>query len=102
MVNPFEILIQQNAEILQHLQDLKALGISIPVKKEGVEEEDQKFSIAEVANYLKKGKATIQRYKNDGALPYHQVGRTVFFKKSEVDAAMSSMVVKKKGAKAHG
>lgn len=98
MDNPFEILIQQNAEILQYLRELK--GIPTPSSSSSAQiSEDIKMSMDEVAKYLNKAKTTIQRYKNNGVFPYYQAGRTVFFKKSEVDAAMSSAAPKKKGAK---
>lgn len=59
-------------------------------------EEPQTFTISELANYLKVTKPTIHAYKKRGILPYFQTGRTVYFKKSEVDAALE--VGKKKGA----
>jgi excisionase family DNA binding protein len=96
MVNPFEIIIQQNAEIIQHLQELKSLGIILPERKNEATEQDQKFDYDGIANYLNKDKSTIHRYKKNGSLPYHQVGRTVYFLKSQVDAAMSSMSNKKR------
>ncbi len=60
-------------------------------------EPNQQFNIAELANYLKVTKATVHAYKNRGVFPYYQTGRTVYFKKCEVDLALGS--VKKKGGK---
>ena len=62
-------------------------------------ETSEQFTISELADYLKCTKATIHAYKKRGVFPYYQTGRTVFFKKSEVDAALSA---NKKGVKAHG
>jgi excisionase family DNA binding protein len=101
MDNPFEILIQQNAEILLYLRELKGSPITSPVITPELPE-DTNLTYDELANYLKKDKSTIHRYKKNGVFPYYQAGRTVFFKRSEVDAAMSSMSLNKKGAKAHG
>lgn len=101
MDNPFEILIQQNAEILQFLRDLKGTDAPFTVAHAQTSE-DVNMTMDEAAKYLNKAKTTIQRYKNNGVFPYYQAGRTVFFKKSEVDAAMSSTLQKKKGAQAHG
>lgn len=61
-----------------------------------IEVNDQ-FTIAELADYLKCTKNTIQVYKRRGIFPYYQTGRTVFFKKSEVDKALA-VGTKKKGA----
>jgi excisionase family DNA binding protein len=97
MDNPFEILIQQNAEILQYLRELKGSQLSTPIAA-AASLDDTKMSYENLAKYLDKNISTIHRYKNNGAIPYYKVGRTVFFKKSEVDAAMSSIVFKKKGA----
>ncbi len=61
-------------------------------------EESQQFTISELAAYLKCTKATIHAYKNRGIFKYYQTGRTVFFKRSEIDAALE--VSKNKGVKA--
>lgn len=61
-------------------------------------ETSERFKIQELADYLKVTKSTIHAYKKRGVFPYYQTGRTVYFKKSEVDAALE--VGKKKGAKA--
>ncbi len=58
-------------------------------------EVSQQFTISELAIYLKCTKATVHAYKNRNVFPYYQTGRTVYFKKSEVDAALE--VRKKKG-----
>jgi len=57
----------------------------------------QQFTIAELAVYLKCTKATIHAYKKRGIFPYYQTGRTVYFKKVEVDKALE--VSKRKGGK---
>ena len=57
---------------------------------------EQTFSIAGLAEYLCCTKATIHAYKKRNVFPYYQTGRTVFFKKSEVDAALA-VGKKKKG-----
>ncbi len=60
---------------------------------------EQEFSISGLAHYLNCTKATIHAYKRRGVFPYYQTGRTVYFKKSEVDKALE-VGNKKKGAKA--
>jgi excisionase family DNA binding protein len=58
-------------------------------------EVNENLTIKEAAEYLGVTKVTIHRYKNDNVFPYYQTGRTVYFKKAEIDSALSN---KKKGA----
>lgn len=59
---------------------------------------DQNLSISELAEYLKVSTVTIQKYKSRGIFKFYQAGRTVFFKKSEVDLALASdRKISKKG-----
>ena len=51
-------------------------------------EADKLFSIRELAIYLKCSIATIHAYKKRKAIPYFQIGRKVFFKKSDVDKVL--------------
>ncbi len=52
--------------------------------------DEQIFSISELAAYLRCSKVTIHAYKNRRVIPFYQTGKTVFFKRSEVDAALAS------------
>lgn len=91
MENPFLLIEQRLTTIENHLQNLlkeKPSPSSIPVNKE---ESNQKFSISELASYLQVAKSTIHRYKNNRIFPFYQAGRTVFFKKHEVDSAMQAL-----------
>lgn len=93
MDNPFEILIQQNTEILNRLKVIETLGLpSLPsITKESKTDPEVRFTITELAQYLNKDRSTILRYKKNGMFKYFQAGKTVFFKRKDVDAAMSSM-----------
>lgn len=95
MTNPFDIFDRR-------LSNIESLLLSIKHKDADPLEQtlfpEQKFSIQELAAYLNCTKATIHAYKKRGIFPYYQTGRTVYFKKSEVDAALE--VGKKKGVKA--
>lgn len=88
MENPF-LLIEQRLEAIEqslnHL--LSTVNTNSPVVPDPVEEK-QKFSISELSIYLKVSKSTIHRYKNNRMFPFYQAGRTVFFKKNEVDKAL--------------
>jgi excisionase family DNA binding protein len=63
--------------------------------RQTIEDQPQKFSISELAEYLKCTKATIHTYKKRGIFKYYQTGRTIFFKKDEIDSALE--VRNKKG-----
>lgn len=71
--------------------------ITPPHTPEPQPEPNQQFNISELATYLKVTKATVHAYKKRGVFPYYQTGRTVYFKKCEVDNALAS--AKKKGGK---
>ena len=52
-------------------------------------EPNERFDIGGLAEYLKVSKTTIHAYKNRRVFPFYQTGRTVYFLKSEVDAALA-------------
>jgi excisionase family DNA binding protein len=58
------------------------------------DEKDIKFSITELAEYLGCSKATIHNYKKRAVFPYYQTGRTVYFKKNEIDKSLESSRMK--------
>lgn len=53
-------------------------------------EVNERFTIGELADYLKCTKATIHAYKKRGVFPYYQTGRTVYFIKSEIDESLAA------------
>lgn len=93
MTNPFDTLDNR-------LSNIEALLLSIKHPEPSLNlldsEPEKQFTISELAAYLKCTKATIHAYKNRQVFPYYQTGRTVYFKKSEVDAALE-VGNKKKG-----
>ena len=95
MENPFSIIDQRLENIERCLAQLmsaieKQVHLGSPVSIDSV----TSFNIQELADYLGVTKSTIFRYKKNQVFPYHQAGRTVFFKKVEVDKAL--LAVKKK------
>jgi len=58
-------------------------------------EEETRLTIAELAKYLNKNKSKVLRYKKNSVFPFYQAGRTVYFKKNEVDGALRSSKKKK-------
>ena len=83
----FEQLIQKSVTA--------AIALTLPQNQQL--EDSERLTISELANYLNCTKATIHRYKSRGIFRYYQTGRTVYFKRDEVDAALK--VGKKKGSK---
>lgn len=61
------------------------------------QEPDEKLSRTQLAKYLDKTLPTIDRYKANGVFPFYQTGRTIYFKKSEVDKALKVQSLTKKG-----
>lgn len=53
-----------------------------------LDEPEQKFTRLQLAEYLKVTLPTIDRYRANGVFPVYQTGRTIYFKKSEVDRAL--------------
>lgn len=93
MNNPFEIISNRLSNIEEILLSIKHDN---PVITKELDQKEHTFNISELADYLKVSKPTIHAYKNRNIFPFYQTGRTVYFKKSEVDKALSSS--KKKGA----
>jgi hypothetical protein len=60
------------------------------------EEIEEKFSIPGLARYLECSISTIHNYKKRGIFPYYQTGRTIYFKKSDIDKSLE-VGGKKKG-----
>lgn len=84
----------ENFELLIKKSVNEALQLAHPVSPQT--EAPQQFTISELAAYLKCTKATIHAYKKRCVFPYYQTGRTIFFKKEEVDKALA--IGKMKGA----
>lgn len=59
---------------------------------------DENYDINELADYLKCSVQTVHNIKKEGTIPFYRLGRKVYFKKSEVDAAarVSELKTKKR------
>jgi len=60
---------------------------------------DQNYDIEGLAEYLNCSVQTVHNLKKEGLIPFYRLGRKVYFKKSEVDAAarISELKLKKRG-----
>ncbi len=54
-------------------------------------QEDTLIKISDVAELFKVSKVTIHDWKKKGLIPYHRLSNKIYFKKSEVLAAMKSI-----------
>jgi excisionase family DNA binding protein len=52
------------------------------------QEEDPFLKIHEVCKMLQVSRVTIHNWKKQGILPFHRISRKIYFKKSEVVAAL--------------
>jgi len=68
-----------------------------PVRLTQPLEDDETFTIQGLAKYWNCHYQTIINKKNSGVIPFHQIGKKVFFKKSEVDAITAIPALKNGG-----
>jgi len=47
-------------------------------------EDDRLLKIGEIVEYLGVSKVTIYNWKKQGKIPFHRMGRRIYFKKSEI------------------
>lgn len=89
------------ATILQRQTDIENLLREILSTRPGKEETNEDLTVSELAAYLRCSRVTVQARKRDGTFPYYQVGRKIFFRKSEIDKVLRiSGYGEKKGGKA--
>jgi len=59
--------------------------VGITIKSQPPPELDERLlNVEEIAEYLGVSKVTIFTWKREGKLPFHRLGRRVFFKESEI------------------
>lgn len=82
MENTFDSMPQRLAEIERKLSELHAL-----MAKQAGQEEDRKFTITELCEYLPEhpAKQTVYGWVWDRKIPYEKHGRNLYFQKSAID-----------------
>lgn len=89
MDNPFLIIDARLENIEKCLAKIMSV-IEGPVTNTQLQDKVEiSLSIAQLAEYLGVTKATVFKYKREAVFPFYQAGRTVYFKKHEVDQALS-------------
>jgi excisionase family DNA binding protein len=97
MDNPFSIINQRLETIEKCLKDLLSLKDDLQhVVMNKAQEEDSTLTADALAGYLNCSKSTVLRYKKNGVFPFYQAGRSFYFKKQEIDEALSSTKGNKK------
>lgn len=89
----FEDLPNEVLLLRQEIAELKQLVIDT-TKANYVP--DKRFTFKELADYLGKSVSAVRVYKRDGKIPFHQVGKAIYFLKSEIDEALKSKNNKRK------
>lgn len=73
------LLLQKIEQMEQAIRDLTS--------RSAPNNDDDRLSADQAAEYLGCSKLTVMKAKKDGKLPYHQFNRILFFRKSELDRA---------------
>ncbi|SFC07609.1 DNA binding domain-containing protein, excisionase family [Parapedobacter composti] len=92
---PFDDLPNEVALLRQEIAELKAIVKDKLTTPEGYEP-DVTMTPDQVAEYLGCTVQNVHDKKNKGTLPYYKIGRKVFFKKKDVDAATKVKSYKRK------
>lgn len=109
MDNPFAILSQRLENIEEFMSSMQAYlksgSVDSPIQPKIYSGEEPLICDVELADYLGCKKSTVLKYARNNVIPSYKAGRKYRFKKSEVDAALSSLTPirrNKKGAQARG
>ena len=60
-------------------------------------EPEHRLTRKQAAEYLNCTLPTLDRYREQGRIPFYQTGRTIFFKRSEIDQALAVNPKRKAG-----
>lgn len=108
MDNPFAILSQRLENIEEFMSEMhlyiKAASAENPAIRNVIIGEEPLISDDELADHIGCKKSTVLKYARNRVIPFYKAGRKYRFKKSEVDAALSSLTPirrNKKGVQAH-
>jgi len=55
-----------------------------PAKMESLPDDNELLQVDEVAKLLNIGVSTLHTYKKNGSIPFHRIGRRVYFKRGEL------------------
>ena len=90
----YSLTVGEFQTLMEELVPSAVVAQSLTIPDEQVPEN---LSISEAAKYLKCSKVTIHKYKKRGMFKFYGTGKLTYFKKHEIDEALSSQP-KKKGA----
>jgi excisionase family DNA binding protein len=89
MENPFEVLTNR-LEVIQGCLEQLILANKPAPQLAPIELMDAKLNVDELAVYLNCARTTVLKYKRNGVIPFYKGGKSFYFIKSEVNAALSS------------
>jgi len=91
MSNPFADIDQRLRSIEETLSKMITLISQDPQPGNTNQvSEDERYDADQLAAYLGCKRDTVLKYKRNKVIPYYQAGRSFYFKRSEVDAYLSS------------
>jgi len=83
-----KIFLQSLIGCIDRLKEKQSISLSDNL------EEEQLLKINEVCAIFRVSRTTIFSWKREGWLPYHRISRRIYFKKSEIIAALKKAKIK--------
>jgi len=84
------------SDLLEHFQTMIDKALEKHVSKAPQTPLEELMTIVEVTKFLNVSKVTIHKWKRLKLLPFHRIGRRVYFKKYELINSMQSLNLKKR------
>ena len=83
-----KVITQDNEQILQIYNRLKETLMRLEsILKDNTPTRNghRYMNDSELANYLKVSRRTLQEYRNNGILPYYQIGGKILYRESDIE-----------------
>lgn len=85
------IMEQEDLELFISQSVEKAFRKMILTKAEATTDESGLINIDQAAKILNVSISTMHAYKRDGVIPFHRIGRRVYFRESEILASLKKI-----------
>jgi len=95
MDNPFQLLFERLDQIDNRLDQMQMQGFKIPELSTLLQPNEPGCDKFEIAAHIGCTPSTVMRYCRNGVFNSYKAGRSIYFKKSEVDAALSTLKKKR-------
>lgn len=82
-----KVITQNNERIVQLSNRLHNTlkSLEVLLKDKQMLEQNRYITDAELAKFLKLSRRTLQEYRNNGILPYYQIGGKILYKESDIE-----------------